>query len=388
MPGIDPKVLDELEKTNPDLVAQYRAKMAAPDANAQSAQDTQDYGSIANVFGKAMTDYGNANQKDAILHNRMQELGSTPTVQRATQAKYDPSVINDVTSRNVGRAKEAQGKASDDFFTEQKLQDRSQNLADASAARSAKARTTDPTSPESIAARDYLKTMLPNAAKIPNYDNLSEAQIEKISPQLFRKYELDAQAAARKEEARQRALDRGAMIGARREDAANAMAVKEGEYQAGTKVEGAAVAPGFRPTADDAKKAKAAKAAYDKIQTSLNEMDRIYKESGTNLVGDDATRMASLKTNILMSQKELDGLGVLNNKDEELTLEQIPDPTTWSENLKGLVGMEQTPAKIDQYRKNLKAQYESTLGASGYQREGSKAPPRGASPGSKPNWAE
>ncbi len=101
-------------------------------------------------------------------------------------------------------------------------------------------------------------------------------------------------------------------------------------------------------------------------------MDAIYAKSGTNLIGDDATRMASLKTNVLMSQKELDGLGVLSGQDEALTLEQIPDPTSVSENVKGIFGKDQYPAKISQYRKNLDNQYDATLEASGYTRAGGK----------------
>jgi len=156
------------------------------------------------------------------------------------------------------------------------------------------------------------------------------------------------------------------MAGVRSDMRSDALAEKEKHYQAGIRLDGAETKEGFRPTMDDAKKAKSAKASFDKINASLDEMDAIYKRSGTNMVGDDATRMTSLKTNILMSQKELDALGVLSGQDERLTLEQIPDPTSLGENLKSFIGQDRYQVKSDQYRKNLRSQYDSTLGATGY----------------------
>lgn len=153
-----------------------------------------------------------------------------------------------------------------------------------------------------------------------------------------------------------------------RQDKLDAKADKEAQYQAGVKVDGTAVKDGFRPTLDSAKKAKDAKTAYDKINMALDEMDRIYNRSGTNLVGDDASRMASLKTSMLMAQKELDALGVLSGQDERLTMDQIPDPTSWAENAKGFFGMDRYGSKSSQYRQNLKNQYDAALGAGGYVR--------------------
>jgi hypothetical protein len=153
-----------------------------------------------------------------------------------------------------------------------------------------------------------------------------------------------------------------------RQDKLDAKADKEAQYQAGIKVDGTSVKDGFRPTLDSAKKAKDAKAAYDKINMALDEMDAIYNRSGTNLVGGDASRMASLKTSMLMAQKELDALGVLSGQDERLTMDQIPDPTSWAENAKGFFGMDRYGSKSSQYRQNLKNQYDAALGAGGYVR--------------------
>lgn len=152
---------------------------------------------------------------------------------------------------------------------------------------------------------------------------------------------------------------------------------KRTEYEDSTRVDGIVVKDGFKPTADDAKKVKAAKIAYDAIRQNLAEMDAIYKRSGTNLVGDDANRMESLETATLMKQKELDALGVLQGRDEILELKQVPTASTVTENLKGIFGLDSYVAKSEQYRKNLENQFNSTIGGHGYSRQDATSAPAG-----------
>lgn len=252
--AISPEALAALEKSRPDLVAQYRAKMQQPNADVQSAQTMQDYGSIANTFGKALTDLGNANgPRDVVLHNRMQDLGRGPDVRTSERMAFDPSTIDNATSRNLQRAKDAQSQASADFGMEQRLVDVGQARADADLqradqqlARDQKARSNDPKSAESEAARQYLQQIAPTAAQMPNFGSLTEAQVYKVAPGIMDRYKLDEQQASRREEAAQRSADRAAMAGERR-------AIREDErtYKEGL----------------------AAKAADDKKRASLVEVD-------------------------------------------------------------------------------------------------------------------
>jgi hypothetical protein len=239
--AISEQALAALEKENPELVAQYRAKMSGANGDVQSAQDMQDYGSIANVAGKALTDFGNSRsgQSDVILHNSMQNLGRAPGVEKAQHSTYDGSAVTEATGRNLSRAKDAQGKAEGEFWNEQKLTDMSQSRDDASKARAAQARRDDPMSEESKAARAYLKQVAPNAASIPGFESMSAAQAEKAAPGLMERYKSDQQASQHKDDMNQRSADRRAaaderradreaMAGVRREDKADERAYKDG----------------------------------------------------------------------------------------------------------------------------------------------------------------
>jgi len=384
---VSEEALLALAESQPDLVAKYRASIVGPDQEVQQARDFQDYGSIVNGVGNLANDYSNSQKSQVVLHNRMQDLGSTPSIKAPELSKYDSSGLDAATDRNLSRAKEGRQAAEAGFWNTEKLKDRQQGLADsalgredasldradAAGVRAAKVRSNDPASSESAAARSYLQQLIPGSDKQPGFEGLTEVQAYRIAPGLLDRYKLDETIAGRKSDTAQRSADRNALVEGRRIDRADARASKEADYQAGIRVDGATVKDGFRPTADDAKKAKAAKDAYSKITLALDEMDIIHKRSGTNLVGDDATAMDSLKTVILMSQKELDKLGVLSGNDETLTLNQVPDPTSLTENAKGAAGLEQYGAKSKQYRKNLDNQFDSTLGATGYNRDVSRA---------------
>lgn len=234
--AISPEALAALERTRPDLVAQYRAKLQQPDADVQSAQNMQDYGSIANTIGQAATNYANANgPRDVVLHNRMQDLGGAPQVRQSERTSFDPSVIDNATSRNLQRAKGAQDQARADFGMEQQLLDRQQSRADADLARGdaqlerdRKARSSDPTSQESQAARAYLLQIAPSASQMANFNALTEAQVYKVAPGIMDRYKLDEQQASRREEAAQRSADRAAMAGERRAVREDERIYKEG----------------------------------------------------------------------------------------------------------------------------------------------------------------
>ena len=234
--AISPEALAELEKTRPDLVAQYRAKLQQPDADVQSAQNMQDYGSIANTIGQAATNYANANgPRDVVLHNRMQDLGGTPQVRQSERTSFDPSIIDNATSRNLQRAKSAQDQARSDFGMEQSLQDMGTRRADADlqrqdaqGERDRKARSNNAASQESQAARQYLQQIAPSATQMAGFQNLTEAQVYKVAPGIMDRYKLDEQQETRREEARQRSADRAAMAGERRDVREDERTYKEG----------------------------------------------------------------------------------------------------------------------------------------------------------------
>lgn len=227
----DETTLKALEVNNPDLIARYRQKMAGSDESIQGARDVQDYGSIANLVGKTANDFSNSKRSDVVLHNRMQDLGQAPTVKAAEKTAWDDSAINSATSRNLDRAKEDRTKAESGFWTDERLKDRSQELKDAGMVRDKAARSNDPKSAESAAARNFLKQVAPSAGSMEGFDGLSEAQVQKISPQIFERYKLDETIAARKEESRQRGLDREAGKWARREEKSEERAWKEEQVE-------------------------------------------------------------------------------------------------------------------------------------------------------------
>lgn len=228
--AISPEALAELEKTRPDLVAQYRQKMAGTDEDLQRAQGMQGFGNVANSIGQAVTNYANANQSEVVLHNRMQDLGKSPTTRAAPQLAYDGSAIDKATSQALSHAKDAREQARGEFWDDQKLTDMGQARSDAALKRSdeqlvrdERARSMDPKSAESAAAREYLKAIGGEAvADLQGLDNLSEAQIYKIAPGIMHRQDLQDKIAARREEAAQRSADRAAMMAGRSSDKENA----------------------------------------------------------------------------------------------------------------------------------------------------------------------
>lgn len=382
---------------NPEVREYMRRKYQA-ERGVDDARVTQDYGNFANVAGGLVTDFGNSRKQDIVFRNRMADLGKAPQIIKAEQAKWDNGDINDITAQSVMQAKEDVARADKAMSDGQQVTDmawqdkqRGRQEKEWDTADATRAREMDPASEESQMAQALAGKMMPGR----DFSKASAAQLKAAIPSLEKLYSIEQNARIRANDQAQRAADRAAMLEGKRIDRENARlhreaekdadriyqsgvkaeetSRKEGEYQAGVKVDGADVKPGFRPTTDDAKKAKAAKAAYDQINSSMNEMDQIYARSGTNLVGADATRMASLRTNVLMAQKELDNLGVLSGQDESLTLDQVPDPTTIWENVKGTFGQDRYKPKADQYRRNLRNKYDAILGATGYTGAGKNA---------------
>ncbi len=167
-------ILNQLAESQPDLVAKYRERMTSADKDLKGAHDMQGYMGMANLVGKAATDFGNSQKEDVILKNRMQDLGKAPGVAKAERKEYDGSMLDRLGAMGVQRAKDARNNVDADYASQQKLNQE------------------DPNSAESAQARDYLKQLAPGVAdKLSGYDKLSAAQIQKVAPGLFDKYKMD-----------------------------------------------------------------------------------------------------------------------------------------------------------------------------------------------------
>jgi hypothetical protein len=229
--GISEEALLRLEKSNPDLVQQYREKMAASKVGMASAQGAQDMGNYANIGGRVLNDLNNANKTDVVLKNTWQALGKTPSVVEAKRPAYDDSVINNITGQGVARAKDDMRLADAEFSQEQTLVDLGSKRDDQQKSRDLLARMNDPTSQESFAAREYLKRIVPDAGKLAGFDGMTAAQVEKMSPGLYSSYNAEenrkSQEAYRREMAAQTARNQQAFRTERAERTADERKYKD-----------------------------------------------------------------------------------------------------------------------------------------------------------------
>jgi hypothetical protein len=213
--SISEPALAALSKSRPDLVQAYRDKMASSNQEVQDARKSQDNGNLANTLGRALNDFGNSQKNDVVLGNRMQDLGKAPSIIQAKRPVYDDSLVNNLTAQGVNRAKDDRSSAEQDFNQETGLQDLQDKRADQDLARGDQAnarakalRENDPNSPDSVQARNYLKTLAPSAATIPNFDQMTATQARAAAPQLMEKYKLDETVAARRDKTASDSADR------------------------------------------------------------------------------------------------------------------------------------------------------------------------------------
>lgn len=385
--ALSPEALAALEENNPELVAQYRAKMSQADQNVEEAKDYRTYGGIANSLGKAATDYSNASgPAPVILHNRMDALGAAPKTHANAQQEYDGSALTKSLDRGVDEARADRVTAGQDFQAEQHLQDLGTKRVDAQLVHARTAKSMDPTSAESQAARDYLKMVGgADVGNIKNFDNLTEEQAHQLAPGLMHKQDLQDKLSARQEESRQRTADRGAMLGARSADKADARAEADQRYQDSVRIPDTSVQPGYRPTVQGAAKVRDAKTAHDELQGAVGQLDRLYAKSGTNMIGDDSNEQAQIVNSMKTKLKDLEKLGALSAGDYALLAAQIPDPTSLSENVKGVFGGDSYAVKSKAFKEGLTRSLNATARNNGYT---VNAPPADAAGNSKPGWAK
>ena len=214
-PPISDAALNALAAKNPSLVEQYRKKMGDADQAVKDAEGMQNMIGYGNVLGKGLTDFANSQKDNVILANRWDAMGKAPTVIEPERKEYDSTMADKLSQQGVDRAKEARNRADQEFFKERQIgqMDKQEQMD-------------DPNSPESQSARAFLKSLLPNAAKIEGFDNFSASRLEKVSPMLMQKWQADrAQANADRDYAL-----RGKMVDAKLKGA-NGKAKLNGEEQ-------------------------------------------------------------------------------------------------------------------------------------------------------------
>lgn len=82
--------------------------------------------------------------------------------------------------------------------------------------------------------------------------------------------------------------------------------------------------PASPPSADGSKKMAAVSIANDSIAGSLNNLERLFKDHGTEITGDIATMMQSEWKNITDQVRIIGEMGVPNGRDYEMLALQIP----------------------------------------------------------------
>ena len=176
---LDPAVLNHLAKSNPSLVEAYQKRMAEADAKVNSAKDMAKWGGYADVAGNLLTDFNNSQRKDIILGNRLQDMGKKHD--RIEAEKTSWKSVAPAFDRGVAEAESARNRDEDVFNKETQL-----GIMDKANAKEAK--SNDPSSAESASAREFLKKISPQAASMAGFDNLTEAQINKMAPDLYKSY--------------------------------------------------------------------------------------------------------------------------------------------------------------------------------------------------------
>jgi hypothetical protein len=158
----------------------------------QAARSQQDMMGLGNVLGKAATDYGNSQNQGVVLANRIQDLGQKPAMYQTEKKQFDSSVLDNLGKMGVDRA-------SEDANKNDRALSRNIEYGKMAEENKFKAGMRDPNSQESIAAREYLKKIMPTSSAIQGFENLSAEQVGRIAPSYKGLYELDQKAIDRKE---------------------------------------------------------------------------------------------------------------------------------------------------------------------------------------------
>jgi hypothetical protein len=174
-------------------VREYMRKKYAAQQQLEDAQQTQDMLGYANIAGKALNDFANSQKEDVILKNNfLAGKNLKPEVVEANRTEYDGSMLDKLGQQGVQRAQTKANQVDSNFDTDLKLDRYSRETEAYDKALAKEKASNDPMSEESAQAREYLKQIAPGVAeKMPNFDKLSAAQVQKVAPGLFDKYKAD-----------------------------------------------------------------------------------------------------------------------------------------------------------------------------------------------------
>lgn len=153
------------------LVREYMERKLKGQNAVKDAENTSEMIGYGSVLGQAAQDFANSDRKPLTLQNRFQELGSAPTMLKPEKVDLDFSGAQKMAQDGINRAKQNADQSMKDWSEGESFKsNRSMQLSD---------------SPESVQARDYLKYLIPSAAKMPGFDQLSAAKINEIMPNLM-----------------------------------------------------------------------------------------------------------------------------------------------------------------------------------------------------------
>lgn len=348
--GMDPRILDYLAKSNPDLVAQYRSKIGSAEQGKADASQMQMYGGMANTASKIAHDYANSQKSDTIYANDwMRNGGGAPKIDRAERPEYDGSAIDKLTSQGMSEADKRLAELKEQMKQDYAVsRDMNKEALDAEQIRKGDERY----------ATEYA-------------DKLKAREDDKA----FRNKQLEGQQADRSEA---RAM-RIALSGQAKEDKAAALKEKR-EHEAAVRKEKTDLelqelnVPGYDRTGEvmqgkaEASNARDAVGTLNSFKKSLSDLNAMIERKGSfEWGGEDAAVMDALGTNARMQLKKLDDLGVINGPDLGLMLKQIPDTSS----IGALFTRDNSAKKtVEQTSKNIERQVGEAMKAKGYAPQG------------------
>lgn len=97
------------------LISEYKQKNGIADEEVKQAEDMRNYGNIANVAGRALTDLSNAKEGAVLYQNAFKGETGKPEVIEPEQRKWDDSRIDKLTDQNLKSAKDKRNNVYEGF---------------------------------------------------------------------------------------------------------------------------------------------------------------------------------------------------------------------------------------------------------------------------------
>lgn len=150
-------------------------------------------------------------------------------------------------------------------------------------------------------------------------------------------------------------------------------AAKDAENNAtGIQIPGLTPQPGVQITKESVKAVKIGAQAYDTVKDQIKRLRNLYAQTGTEIGGEKARKLASMVRQIQLTLKgpEFLQLGVLAGPDMALLDEMVPNPTGFMDNMKAMtpgLGDPITP-KLDELDNFIDSRYQSALNRNGFQK--------------------